>query len=99
MFPIETYIQKDDEGIDQILNCEIPFNSTNKFHLLIWNMSKAVEKRDLFDKAWRNKMVVMQGAPEWIWSWCNWILINGEEIEITEDITKLFNEANKQFGG
>ena len=41
----------------------------------------------------------MKGAPERIWSRCDTILINGQEVKITEEITKKFNDANKYLGG
>jgi sodium/potassium-transporting ATPase subunit alpha len=41
----------------------------------------------------------MKGAPERILSRCSKILINGEEVDFTEDRRKDVNAANKRFGG
>jgi len=44
-------------------------------------------------------MIIMKGAPERIYGRCSRILINGEEVPLTEAHDKAFEEANKYFGG
>jgi len=39
---------------------------------------------DLKSDERRNMMLIMKGAPERIWGRCSHILINGEEVKVTE---------------
>jgi sodium/potassium-transporting ATPase subunit alpha len=41
----------------------------------------------------------MKGAPERIYGRCSKILINGEEVKITQAHDDAFEKANKFFGG
>ena len=88
MYPIHSFKQKKEEKgegaeDEEVVNCEIPFNSTNKFNLIIWNLSASEEPQDN-TPARRNKVVIMKGAPERILGYCSHILINGEEVKLTE---------------
>lgn len=47
----------------------------------------------------KNMMVIMKGAPERIFGRCSHILINGEEIKVTEFHEEAFANANKELGG
>jgi len=65
---------------------EIPFNSTNKWQLSIHE----VEGRYL---------LVMKGAPERVLARCGKILINGEEIEMTDEWRGKYDKAYEHLGG
>lgn len=60
---------------------EIPFNSSNKFHVTI---QRNGNNPDL------PKMLLMKGAPERIWNRCKHILINGEVENITDEINATY---------
>jgi len=81
-----------------MVNCEIPFNSTNKFNLIIWDLFETDDKLDNTPER-RNMMVIMKGAPERIFGRCSHILINGEEVKVTEFHEEAFANANKELGG
>lgn len=101
-FPIHSFktINQDDKGIDveELVNCEIPFNSTNKFNLIIRDMFATDDSRDTTPER-KNMMVIMKGAPERIFGRCSHILINGEEVKVTEFHEEAFANANKELGG
>ena len=61
---------------EEDVKCEIPFNSVNKFNLIIRNMNESDDPRDN-TPAWKNKLLIMKGAPERIWGRCSHILIKG----------------------
>lgn len=84
--------------MDEVVNCEIPFNSTNKFNLIIWDLFETDDKLDITPER-RNMMVIMKGAPERIFGRCSHILINGEEVKVTEFHEEAFANANKELGG
>jgi len=46
-----------------------------------------------------NLCVYMKGAPERILSRCSKILIEGEEVEFTDELRREVNKANSTFGG
>ncbi|XP_041067805.1 sodium/potassium-transporting ATPase subunit alpha [Carcharodon carcharias] len=69
---------------------EIPFNSTNKYQLSIHENEKSSESRYL---------LVMKGAPERILDRCSKILLNGEEVELTEEMKEAFQNAYLELGG
>lgn len=68
--------------------CEIPFNSTNKYQLSIHQQK--VDDRYL---------LVMKGAPERILDKCSTTILNGNEVQITEDWKSKFNSAYENLGG
>merc|ERR1711937_245353 len=69
--------------------CEIPFNSTNK-----WQLS--IHETDESDNRY---LLVMKGAPERILDRCSTIMINGEELEMTEEWRNKFTTAYETLGG
>ena len=68
---------------------EIPFNSTSKFQVSVHEMPEAGDRR----------LLVMKGAPERILDRCKTILIDGDEIEISDDWRRIFNESYEVLGG
>ena len=42
-YPLYFY-EKDDDGKPERISCEIPFNSTNKYHVMIRDMKENVEE-------------------------------------------------------
>ncbi|XP_023222537.1 sodium/potassium-transporting ATPase subunit alpha-like [Centruroides sculpturatus] len=70
--------------------CEIPFNSTNKYHVTIH------ETEDSDDPSY---ILCMKGAPERILDRSSTIFINGEEKELDEEMKDAFNNAYLELGG
>jgi sodium/potassium-transporting ATPase subunit alpha len=70
--------------------CEIPFNSTNKYHVTIH------ETDDPNDPSY---LLCMKGAPERILDRSGTIFINGEEKILDEDLKDAFNAAYLELGG
>ncbi|KAI1305853.1 Sodium/potassium-transporting ATPase subunit alpha [Halotydeus destructor] len=70
--------------------CEIPFNSTNKFHVTIH------ETDDPNDSSY---LLCMKGAPERILERSGSIYINGQEKVLDEEMKKAFNDAYMELGG
>ena len=70
--------------------CEIPFNSTNKYHVTIH------ETDDPNDPSY---VLFMKGAPERILDRCSTIFINGQEKVLDEDMKDAFNAAYLELGG
>ena len=66
---------------------EIPFNSTNKYQVSIHESEDG-----------SHYILVMKGAPERILDRCSSIMVNGEELPMTESLTKRFNEAYLNLG-
>ena len=67
---------------------EVPFNSTNKYQVSIHeNESKTGHN------------LVMKGAPERILDRCSTIVINGKEVEMTNEWKENFNNAYMELGG
>lgn len=66
---------------------EIPFNSTNKWHLTI--IEKEHEDGDY--------IILIKGAPERIKGMCNRIRINDEDLPWDDDWEEEFNAAYKNF--
>lgn len=58
-------------------------------------MNKEVTSTDNVDD---NLTVFLKGAPERILSRCSKVLMNGEEVEFTEELRAGVNQANKDFG-
>nr|XP_027198282.1 sodium/potassium-transporting ATPase subunit alpha-like [Dermatophagoides pteronyssinus] len=69
--------------------CEIPFNSTNKYHVTIHEHYHAKG----------SYILCMKGAPERILDRCTTIFINGEEKHLDNEWRKAFNDAYMQLGG
>jgi len=70
--------------------CEIPFNSTNKYHVSVH------ECKDTADSAY---LLCMKGAPERILERCSTIFIDGQEKLLDEDMREAFNSAYLELGG
>ena len=66
---------------------EIPFNSTNKYQVSIHESEDGT-----------HYILVMKGAPERILDRCSSIVVNGEELPMSETWTKRFNEAYLNLG-
>lgn len=73
--------------------CEIPFNSTNKYHVTINQVDK---KSNIFVGS--NYVLCMKGAPEQVLERCNKIVHNGMIMPVTEADIKSFNRAYKELG-
>ncbi|KAI1703871.1 e1-E2 ATPase domain-containing protein [Ditylenchus destructor] len=71
---------------------EIPFNSTNKYQLSIHDTDEDGEK-------WQGYLLVMKGAPERILTCCKTILINGQQVMLSEDHKRSFEQAYLELGG
>ena len=70
--------------------CEIPFNSTNKYHVTIHqneNQSESVH------------FLCMKGAPERILEKCATIFLEGQDKPLDDDLKKEFNAAYLKLGG
>jgi len=67
--------------------CEIPFNSTNKYQVSIHEQN---------DKCYT---LVMKGAPERILEKCSSMIINGKDVELTQEKKENFNRAYMELGG
>ncbi|XP_054713262.1 sodium/potassium-transporting ATPase subunit alpha-like [Uloborus diversus] len=70
--------------------CEIPFNSTNKYHVTIHDIEENNEHVYL---------LCMKGAPERILDRCATIYINGEEKVMDDEMKEAFNNAYLELGG
>ncbi|XP_035209918.1 sodium/potassium-transporting ATPase subunit alpha-like isoform X1 [Stegodyphus dumicola] len=70
--------------------CEIPFNSTNKYHVTIHEVEENNE---------RFYLLCMKGAPERILDRCATIYINGEEKVMDDEMKEAFNNAYLELGG
>ena len=70
--------------------CEIPFNSTNKYHVTIH------ETDDPNDPSY---LLCMKGAPERILDRCSSIFINGQDRPLDEEMKEAFNCAYLELGG
>ncbi|KAI1280840.1 Sodium/potassium-transporting ATPase subunit alpha [Halotydeus destructor] len=67
---------------------EVPFNSTNKYHISI-NDSPAE----------KGHWLCMKGAPERIVDRCSSIIVEGKEVTMDEKLKKGFNDAYMEMGG
>lgn len=68
---------------------EIPFNSTNKFHVTLH------ETDDAQDPSY---LLCMKGAPERILDRCDTVLIDGREFPLNNELKAAFNKAYLQLG-
>lgn len=86
--------------------CEIPFNSTSKYHLTVHENKPYINscikadrlRADQMQDQW-NYLLCMKGAPERILERCSTMLINGHSVPIDERLTDQFNEAYLELGG
>lgn len=62
---------------------EVPFNSTNKFHVAIHKNQNDMSKP---------RILYMKGAPERIYGRCTHMLVNGEVQKITDEMTAAYNK-------
>ncbi|KAJ6224317.1 hypothetical protein RDWZM_002862 [Blomia tropicalis] len=76
-------------------DAEIPFNSTNKYHVTVNQINN--NNPDRYPDS--NYIVCMKGAPERVLDRCNTIMINGQMVELTEEYEKAFNKAYLELGG
>ncbi|KAF8789276.1 Sodium/potassium-transporting ATPase subunit like protein [Argiope bruennichi] len=70
--------------------CEIPFNSTNKYHVTIH------EVNDQKDPSY---LLCMKGAPERILERCSTIFIGGKDKILDDELKDAFNNAYLELGG
>merc|ERR1712226_1257875 len=70
--------------------CEIPFNSTNKYQVSI---------HETEDKSDPSYLLAMKGAPERILQRCSTIVVDGKELELTQEWKDSFNNAYLELGG
>lgn len=66
---------------------EIPFNSSNKYHVTVHCQEEESQPR----------MVFMKGAPERIITRCDRIMVNGEQKEFTEEVKAVFEKDLNQL--
>ena len=71
--------------------CEIPFNSSIKYNVMIRDM-RNYNGED-------SHIIMMKGAPERIWQRCSKVRMNGQDVEKTEEWDEKFKEINSQLGG
>ncbi|XP_055950383.1 sodium/potassium-transporting ATPase subunit alpha-B-like isoform X1 [Argiope bruennichi] len=70
--------------------CEIPFNSTNKYHVTI---------HETDDSNNPSYLLCMKGAPERVLDRCSTIYINGKEKVLDDEMKEAFNNAYLELGG
>ncbi|GIY86148.1 hypothetical protein CDAR_186071 [Caerostris darwini] len=70
--------------------CEIPFNSTNKYHVTIH------ETNDQKDPSY---LLCMKGAPERILELCSTVFIGRKDKILDEEMKNVFNNAYLELGG
>ncbi|KAG8182327.1 hypothetical protein JTE90_004094 [Oedothorax gibbosus] len=70
--------------------CEIPFNSTNKYHVTI---------HETDDSSNPSYLLCMKGAPERVLDRCSTIYINGKEKVLDDEMKEAFNNAYLELGG
>lgn len=75
---------------------EIAFNSTNKYHVTVHEITPGHEDDDNEDSDY---ILCMKGAPEKVLEMCSTILVNGHEEKIDNNWCELFNAAYMDFGG
>lgn len=67
---------------------EVPFNSTNKYHITI---------NDDYDM--KGHWLCMKGAPERVIEKCSSIYKNGTEVALNDRLRKEFMDAYMELGG
>ncbi|GIY26917.1 hypothetical protein CDAR_507181 [Caerostris darwini] len=70
--------------------CEIPFNSTNKYHVTV---------HETDDSNNPSYLLCMKGAPERVLDRCSTIYINGKEKVLDDEMKEAFNNAYLELGG
>ena len=75
---------------------EIPFNSTNKYHVTVNQIN--VNNSDRYGDG-SNYVICMKGAPERILDRCATIMVNGQVQKLNEEYVKNFNKAYMELGG
>ncbi|CAG2104415.1 unnamed protein product [Medioppia subpectinata] len=70
--------------------CELPFNSTNKFHVTIH------ETEEPDDPSY---LLCMKGAPERILEVSSTIFLDGKEVPLDQELRDAFNTAYMELGG
>jgi sodium/potassium-transporting ATPase subunit alpha len=90
-FPTHTY--KNAAGKET--QCLIPFSSDIKFNCFIRDMNTEVKNPTTADD---NLCVFLKGAPERVLKRCSKILVNGQEVDFTEELKNEVNKANSDFG-
>eukprot|EP01088_Endostelium_zonatum_P006102 TRINITY_DN18209_c0_g1_i1.p1 TRINITY_DN18209_c0_g1~~TRINITY_DN18209_c0_g1_i1.p1 ORF type:complete len:1118 (-),score=288.13 TRINITY_DN18209_c0_g1_i1:70-3423(-) len=84
---------------------EIPFSSTTKFQVSINKVSAGFVDEDTEGGTRKNggkagtALITLKGAPERVISRCGKIMINGEEVELTEEYKNKFQAAYDMLGG
>lgn len=90
-YPIHSYYEDENKKIE----CLILFNSEHKFNLFIRDMNNKIKDPQSVDD---NLMIVLKGAPERILRRCNKILIDGEEMPLTDAEREEIETSNNNFG-
>jgi len=90
-FPTHTF--KNSAGKET--QCLIPFSSDIKFNCFIRDMNTAQRNPTTADD---NLSVFLKGAPERVLKRCSKILINGQEVDFTDELRNEVNQANSDFG-
>lgn len=80
---------------DKDTEAKIPFNSEWKFNLFIRDMAPGNRNPTNADE---NLCLFMKGAPERMIARCSKVLINGKDVEFTDELRRELNEANTKFG-
>ncbi|KAG8172298.1 hypothetical protein JTE90_012663 [Oedothorax gibbosus] len=71
--------------------CEIPFNSTNKYHVTVHEIHD--------NQPSPTYLLCMKGAPERILERCSTIFIGGKDKILDEEMKEAFNNAYLELGG
>lgn len=71
--------------------CEIPFNSTNKYHVTIHEIDGGIDGNPY--------LLCMKGAPERILDCCSTIFIDGEDKKLDDQWKQSFQDAYMELGG
>lgn len=90
-FPTHTYVNAAGKDTE----CIIPFSSDIKFNMFIRDMNTSVKSPTTTED---NLTVYLKGAPERILTRCSKILINGQEVDFTEELQEEVKNANSKFG-
>ncbi|GBN13833.1 Sodium/potassium-transporting ATPase subunit alpha [Araneus ventricosus] len=70
--------------------CEVPFNSTNKYHVTV---------HEINDQKDPSYLLCMKGAPERILERCSTIFIGGKDKILDDEMKDAFNNAYLELGG
>nr|CAD7445113.1 unnamed protein product [Timema bartmani] len=69
---------------------EIPFNSSNKYHVSIHESGKLTD---------HGHVLMMKGAPERILEVCSTIFVNGKDYPLDKEYIKHFDDTYAELGG